>query len=206
MIGLSPLSTAHPSSFQPTPVRASSGFYPTFTLAMDRSPGFGSTPQDLNALLGLAFAADAGLKTPYPCALQSNSLAHYAKGMPSGCVHLKDRHIALRLIVGVRFQVLFHSPQTGVLFTFPSRYLCTIGRWRVFSLGGWSPQIRSGFHVSRPTWDRLKGSDHSFRLRDFHPLWCGIPTASAKRGRIPGPYAPDHTAVPLPPIRNGCVL
>src|SRR5690606_24786408 len=46
-------------------------------------------------------------------------------------------------LVGTRFQVLFHSPP-GVLFTFPSRYSCTIGRGRVFSLGGWSPQIRPG--------------------------------------------------------------
>ena len=44
-------------------------------------------------------------------------------------------------LVGTRFQVLFHSPP-GVLFTFPSRYSCTIGRGRVFSLGGWSPRIQ----------------------------------------------------------------
>ena len=34
--------------------------------------------------------------------------------------------IGLRLFVGTRFQVLFHSP-SGVLFTFPSRYWFTIG-------------------------------------------------------------------------------
>jgi len=28
------------------PVRASTGFYPRFTLAMGSSPGFGSTPGD----------------------------------------------------------------------------------------------------------------------------------------------------------------
>ena len=54
---------------------------------------------------------------------------------------------ALRLLVGTRFQVLFHSP-LGVLFTFPSRYWFAIGHKRVFSLGGWSPQIHTGFHVS----------------------------------------------------------
>src|SRR4051812_44716645 len=46
-------------------------------------------------------------------------------------------------LVGTRFQVLFHSPP-GVLFTFPSRYSFTIGDGRVFSLGGWSPQLQSG--------------------------------------------------------------
>ena len=56
----------------------------------------------------------------------------------------------LRLLVGTRFQVLFHSPP-GVLFTFPSRYLSTIGHRRVFRVGGWSPQVPTGFHVSGST-------------------------------------------------------
>ena len=56
--------------------------------------------------------------------------------------------------VSCRFQVLFHSP-SGVLFTFPSRYLCTIGFRFVFSLGRWSSQIPIGFHVSNGTWECL---------------------------------------------------
>ena len=60
------------------------------------------------------------------------------------------RHTAwvLRLLVGARFQALFHSP-LGVLFTFPSRYWFAIGRGRVFSLGGWSPLLRAGVQVPR---------------------------------------------------------
>ena len=58
----------------------------------------------------------------------------------------------LPLFVGTRFQILFHSP-LGVLFTFPSRYLFTIGQQVVLSLGGWSPQIPAGFHVARCTQD-----------------------------------------------------
>ena len=46
LISLSLLSTAHPTSFQPCAVRASRRCYPSFTLAMDRSPGFGSAPCD----------------------------------------------------------------------------------------------------------------------------------------------------------------
>ena len=38
LIGLSPLPTGHPSGFQPTPVRASTRCYPSFTLPMGRSP------------------------------------------------------------------------------------------------------------------------------------------------------------------------
>ena len=58
--------------------------------------------------------------------------------------------MVLRLLVGARFQVLFHSPP-GVLFTFPSRYWSTIGHRRVFRLGGWSPLLPTGFHVSGGT-------------------------------------------------------
>ena len=43
LIGLSPLPTVHPSSFQPTMVRTFTWFYPRFILTMGRSLGFGST-------------------------------------------------------------------------------------------------------------------------------------------------------------------
>ena len=58
--------------------------------------------------------------------------------------------LGLPLFVRMQFQDLFHSPP-GVLFAFPSRYWFTIGRLGVFSLGGWSPHLQTGFHVSRPT-------------------------------------------------------
>src|SRR5690606_10658664 len=45
----------------------------------------------------------------------------------------------------------FFTPLAGVLFAFPSRYWFTIGQSGVFSLGGWSPHIQTGYHVSRPT-------------------------------------------------------
>ena len=69
----------------------------------------------------------------------SNSPARSAKSTPSQLA-------LLRPLVSTRFQVLFHSPP-GVLFTFPSRYLFTIGRQGVLSLTGWSPQIPTGFPV-----------------------------------------------------------
>ena len=56
------------------------------------------------------------------------------------------------MLVSTRFQVLFHSPP-GVLFTFPSRYYSTIGHQVVFRLGGWSPHLPTGFHVSGGTLD-----------------------------------------------------
>ena len=63
---------------------------------------------------------------------------------------VRSHPTGLLLFVCMRFQVLFHSPP-GVLFAFPSRYWFAIGRSRVFSLGGWSPRLQTGYHVSRLT-------------------------------------------------------
>ena len=119
MIGLSPLSTAHPRSFQPPSVRASTGFYPGFTLAMDRSLRFRVCPRVLRALFRLAFAPAPALKALTSHA-RSNSPDHNAKGTPSPGPPPKGTS-RLRPLVCTRFQGLFHSP-SGVLFTIPSRY------------------------------------------------------------------------------------
>ena len=66
----------------------------------------------------------------------------------------------LPLLVSIRFQVSF-TPLVGVLFTFPSRYLFTIGRVGVLRLGGWSPHVQTGFLVSRPTQGLRKNSTHT---------------------------------------------
>ena len=73
--------------------------------------------------------------------------------------------IALPYLVGVRFQVLFHSP-SGVLFTFPSRYWYTIGYYLVFSLARWSSQIPTEFLVLRGT-QVLAGRPIYFRYGTF---------------------------------------
>jgi hypothetical protein len=46
LIGLSPLRTSHPISFQPELVRPSIGCYSNFSLLMRRSPGFASAATD----------------------------------------------------------------------------------------------------------------------------------------------------------------
>ena len=60
--------------------------------------------------------------------------------------------LTLPLFVNTGFQVLFHSPP-GVLFTFPSRYLFTIGHQVVFSLTWWSTHIPTQFLVLGSTLD-----------------------------------------------------
>ena len=168
LIGLSPLSTGHPPSFQPRWVRSSTRSYPRFNLPMDRSLRFGSRECDSFALFGLAFATASphGLTSPHT----TNSQAHSSKGTPSPLLG------RLRRIVGTRFQVLFHSPP-GVLFTFPSRYLSAIGQLGIFRLSRWSCQIHTGFLGPRATWDPSNEST-VFRLRGFHPVSRSFPEPS----------------------------
>ncbi len=68
LIGLSPLPTTHPKTFQRLLVRSSMACYRNFNLVMGRSQGFASAPTDLNALFGLAFAADSPLLALAPTA------------------------------------------------------------------------------------------------------------------------------------------
>ncbi len=88
-------------------------------------------------------------------ATKRNSPARSTKSTRSHFTAARLPQIVLPLLVGSRFQVLFHSP-SGVLFTFPSRYCSTIGRRLVFSLRRWSSLIHTGFHVPRDTWERFK--------------------------------------------------
>ena len=162
MFSLSPLSTAHPRLLQQTWVRTSSACYRTFILAMDRSSGFGSTPSNSTPC-----SDSLSLRLPYlvKLATECKSLTHYTKGTQSPVSRLP-------LFVCIRFQVLFHSPP-GVLFAFPSRYWFTIGRLRVFSLGGWSPHLQTGFHVSRPT-SRTLSTTIVFSNTGLSPTMAGL--------------------------------
>jgi len=101
-------------------------------------------------------------------ATQRKSLTHYTKGTRSPLARLP-------LFVCMRFQDLFHSPP-GVLFAFPSRYWFTIGRSRVFSLGGWSPHLQTGFHVSRPTC-RTPSSSSLFSPTGLSPTMAALSRA-----------------------------
>ena len=81
-------------------------------------------------------------------ATEINSLAHSPRGTPSGqrCHRLSPEHrpvIALRLLVGNGFRFYF-TPLTGVLFTFPSRYLFTIGRQVYLALESGLPSFLPG--------------------------------------------------------------
>src|ERR1044071_551719 len=125
--------------------------------------------------------------------------------------------VGLPLLVGTRFQDLFHSPP-GVLFTFPSRYWCTIGHRGVFRLGGWSPRIRAGLHVPRATRERTRGrtqpvtglspsvAGHSRPLhpRVVHPMACAPQPQESKLSRfglfpVRSPLLGESRLISVPP-------
>ena len=110
--------------------------------------GFGSAPAYSFAQFRLAFATAPVLKTLTSHA-RSNSPDHNAKGTPSpttlpegkaqaptACMHTVSGSLSLAV------RRSFHRSLT---------VLCAIGHELVFSLGGWSPLIRPGFLVPRPT-------------------------------------------------------
>ena len=100
LIGLSPLPTGHPKTFQRQRVRASTMCYHSFTLPMGRSHGFASTTTNYGALFRLAFAAAAAL----------NALTSLATVTRRLIMQKARRHpYGLRPLVSVWFQVLFHS-------------------------------------------------------------------------------------------------
>ena len=92
-----------------------------------------------------------------------------------------------------------------MLPTFPSRYWYTIGLPIIFSLAAWSPQIQTGFHVSRPTQVAL--STHPRYL--YGPFTLSGPTFQTVP--VPGcvfmnapttPCTPQRTRFRLFPFRS----
>ena len=101
LIGLSPLPTSHPKTFQRQLVRSSTVCYHSFNLPMGRSLGFASTTTNLFALFRLAFASDPRL----------NRLTMLVTVTRRLIMQKARRHRSslLRPLVSVWFQDLFHS-------------------------------------------------------------------------------------------------
>ena len=136
-------------------------FYGHFNLHMDRSPGFGSTACNCGRLR-LGFPS-APVLQHLNLAAHHNSLARSTKS---------TRSLSLPPIVGIWFQVLFHSPP-GVLFTFPSQYYAlSVTKWYL-ALGGGPPYFPQGFSCPAVLWILL--SLLCFHVRGSHPLWPAFP-------------------------------
>jgi hypothetical protein len=107
---------------------------------MGRSPGFGSTARDLTS----PSSDSLSLWLRKSCFLNRPRTVTRRFILQKARRHPLPKEIGLRLLVGNRFQVLFHSPP-GVLFTFPSRYWFTIGGKECLALGGGPPEFPQGF-------------------------------------------------------------
>ena len=148
MVRLSLPRPAHPRVFQHSWVRPSSGCYPTFILAGRRSRGFASAAPDLTPRLRLGFpSAPRQSRLASPVTASRRIIMQKARDQP-----LPLRAVGLSPLVGMWFQV-HYPPLVGVLPTFRSRYWFAIGHQRVLSLTGWSPQLRTTFHVHGLTQD-----------------------------------------------------
>ena len=119
---------------------------------MGSSPGFGSVPCDWAGSPAPPLRERRPLQTRFPSASRlsalklatpHNSPAHSSIGTPSGLPLPEGSGIALRLLVGTRVHVLFHSPP-GVLFTIPSLYSSAIGRQGSLALEGSPPSFPRG--------------------------------------------------------------
>ena len=123
------------------------------------------------------YSDSVSLRLPYlvKLATERKSLTHYTKGTPSPLARL-------RLFVCMRFQDLFHSPP-GVLFAFPSQYLFTIGRLRVFSLEDGPPIFRQDYTCPALLVVRSVPPIR-FRVRGYHPLWPAFPYHSTSQSTI----------------------
>ena len=170
LIGLSPLTTGHPPTFQRWWVRSSTQSYPRFNLPMARSPRFGSRTCDYNALFRLAFATATphGLTSPRT----TNSQAHSSKGTqsrhkdkslcdaPTACRHTVSGTISL--------------PSRGT-FHHSLTVLSAIGHQEVFSLTRWSWQIHGRFQESTATREHHT-EGHRLSSTGLSPSTVGYPT------------------------------
>ncbi len=149
-IGISPLSTAHPPVLQHGWVRASTAGQSRFTLAMDSSRGFGSHPRHpASALfrLGCPVAAPhwGGLTRRHGCTRRI--ILQKARHQP-----YPPREEGEWPLTAGEYVVSgsISSPSRGA-FHLSLTVLVHYRSLKVFSLGGWSPQFPTRFHVPRGT-------------------------------------------------------
>jgi hypothetical protein len=154
-------------------VRSSTSFYRRFNLLMVRSPGFGSIHCYLFALFRLAFAMPPSNDLSLQQQITRWIVLQKARRHPTS---------GLRLLVRTQFQDLFHSP-SGVLLTFPSRYLFTIDRKIYLALEGGPPSFNQGF-TCPDLLDKTNIRLAILRIPGYHCLWRSFPTASTRLANL----------------------
>ena len=148
-----------PTFFNRCLVRASIRLYSHFTLAMDRSPGFGSMSCNFSP-------SSDSLSLRLRSSQTLTSLHNITRRSVLQKVHGRTL-LVLPLFVNTGFQVLFHSPP-GVLFTFPSRYYSLSVTKSYLALGGGPPCFPPDSSCPAVLWCQL--ASFGFRVRGFYTL------------------------------------
>ena len=178
MIGLSPLSPGHPSTFQRTPVRPSTGSYPRFSLPRDSSPGFAPSARDSNRPVGTRFRFGSLPSLTSPRA--TGSLAHSTKGTPSqpeGCSDCSWAH---------GFRCCF-TPLPGCFSPFPHGTCSLSVAGECSGLDGGPPSFGPGSPCPALLGDRDPPPRSGFAYGAL--TRCGRPSHAVplpSRGRRPG--------------------
>ena len=136
---------------------------------MDRSPGFGSTSHNFDALFRLDFSSAPHLLV-LNLAMKCNSLDRSTKSTIS---HIYSALSACKHKVSGSF----HSPP-GVLFTFPSQYYTLSVTREYLGLEGGPPGFPRGFTCPAVLWILLAAS--VFHLHDCHIVSLSFPSHSTR--------------------------
>ena len=141
----------------------------------------------LNALLRLAFATASGV-TPLtlPQRLTRRLILQKARRQ---ALRIRRYVIALRLLVSLRFQVLFHSPYRGS-FHLSLAVLVHYRSLRVFSLGKWASLLPAG--LACPAVLKVSAGVFSLLPTGLSPSLVGLSSAVRLEIRLPlcRPYNP----------------
>ena len=150
--------------------------------------GAAAWPWVAHTVSGLPPATKRALHTRFPSgsgcrclnqATDGNSSGHTPKGTRSPCIPRDTYGSHCMDAVGFRF---YFTPLAGVLFTVPSRY-CALSV--TSSSQPWTVVGPASHALSRGAWYLSLGSSVTLLgLRDSHPLWCGVPAASEKKGHL----------------------
>jgi hypothetical protein len=141
----------------------------------------------LNALFRLAFASASGV-TPLTWRHRVTRRIILRKARRQACATRRS-HIALRLFVSIRFQVLFHSPNRGS-FHLSLTVLVHYRSLRVFSLGKWTSLLPAG--LACPAVLKVSAGVFSLLPTGLSPSLVGLSSAVRLEIRLPlcRPYNP----------------
>ena len=178
MIGLSPLTTAHPSTFQRKLVRTSTKFYLRFILAMVSSISFGSIECNYSRVshsLSLRLLSSQKLTSLHPISRRiimqkAHSQAFTFRRM---CIALPSPVSSL-----VSGSISLPSPGFFSIFPYGTCSLSVDGEY--LALGDGSPRFSPG-STYQAILEQKPRKTVFFRLQDYHLLGCAVPGTLTKK-------------------------